>query len=106
MAHRAPVDRTQMGGGLPPHETVFDPRGPGDRERRKATLSEEGTPVEREKSTRDREHEVERYREAATLALDHLQWCITYLYGIRKGSIARALEKNRATIIERSGIHR
>jgi hypothetical protein len=60
----------------------------------------------REKSTRDREHEVERYREAATLALEHLQWCITYLYGIQKGSIARALEKNRATIIERSGIHR
>jgi hypothetical protein len=59
-----------------------------------------------EKSPRDREHEVERYKEAATLALEHLQWCITYLHGIQKGSIARALEKNRATIIERSGIHR
>jgi hypothetical protein len=92
---------------LATHESVFDPRGPGDREQNKTTLSEERTPVgSREKSTRDREHEVERYREAAALALDHLQWCITYLYGIRKGSIARALEKNRATIIERSGIHR
>ena len=60
----------------------------------------------REKSIRDKEHEAERYKEAATVALDHLQWCITYLYGIRKQSIARALEKNRATIIEGSGIHR
>jgi hypothetical protein len=54
---------------------------------------------------RHRGQEAERYRHAASLALDQLQWCISYLHGIRKSDIARVLAKNRATIIEqlRSG---
>lgn len=47
------------------------------------------------------ERETERYRDAAERALDQLQWCINYLYGIRKGRLASGLAKNRATIIDR-----
>ena len=49
----------------------------------------------RDKSVRDRAQEAERYREAAELALDHLQWCINYLYRIRKPTLARQLKRNR-----------
>ncbi len=49
---------------------------------------------------RNREQEAERYRHAASLALDQLQWCISYLHGIRKSDVARVLAKDRATIIE------
>jgi hypothetical protein len=42
--------------------------------------------------------EVARYREAARLALDQLDWCISYLRSIRKGQIARALAENRTAI--------
>lgn len=58
-----------------------------------------------DRGLRDREEDADRYRHAATLALDQLQWCVSYLHGIRKPKIARAVEHNRATIIERSGIH-
>jgi len=56
--------------------------------------------------TRSREEEAERYRHAASLALDQLQWCISYLQGIRKSDIARALARNRTTIIERYRLNR
>ena len=52
-----------------------------------------------EKSVRDRAREAMRYREAAELALDQLQWAINYLYRIRKSAIAERLERNREHIL-------
>jgi hypothetical protein len=52
-----------------------------------------------EKSVRDRARETKRYREAAELALDQLQWAINYLYRIRKSAIAERLERNREHIL-------
>jgi hypothetical protein len=52
----------------------------------------------RDKSVRDRAREAERYREAAELALDQLQWCIEYLYRIRKPTLAKGLKANREHI--------
>jgi hypothetical protein len=45
--------------------------------------------------------ETARYREAARLALDQLDWCINYLRTIRKGKIAGALAENRSAIARR-----
>jgi hypothetical protein len=56
---------------------------------------------QRETDRDDRNSELERYREAATRALDQLQWCIDYLYRVRKPDIARAIARNRAQILER-----
>jgi hypothetical protein len=53
----------------------------------------------REKSVRDRAREARRYREAAELTLDQLQWAINYLYRIRKSAIAERLERNREHIL-------
>ena len=47
-----------------------------------------------------RSGEAERYREAATSALEMLDWCIGYLVGIHKDSIASQLAKNRRYIRE------
>jgi hypothetical protein len=59
----------------------------------------------REPNGDDRErrldHEIERYRQAATSALDQLEWCIDYLYRVRKPDIARAIARNRNQILER-----
>lgn len=44
----------------------------------------------------------DRYREAAELAIEQLDWCINYLHRIRKHEIARALHRNRQTIVQRS----
>lgn len=52
----------------------------------------------RDKSVRDRAQEAERYRDAAELALDQLQWCINYLYRIQRPTLARQLERNREHI--------
>jgi hypothetical protein len=49
----------------------------------------------------DRERELQRYRGAATHALDQLEWCIDYLYRVRKPHIARAIARNRKQILER-----
>jgi hypothetical protein len=46
----------------------------------------------------DRESEVARYRRAAEETLNQLDWCVGYLYRIRKPRIARAVDKNRTTI--------
>jgi hypothetical protein len=43
---------------------------------------------------------VERYRQAATEALEMLDWCIGFLVGIRKESVAATLAKNRKHIRE------
>lgn len=53
----------------------------------------------REKSVRDRAREADRYREAAELALGQLQWCVNYLYRIRRPTLAASLERNREHIL-------
>jgi hypothetical protein len=53
----------------------------------------------RDKNDGDRAREAERYREAAELALEQLQWSINYLYRIRKPAIAERLERNREHIL-------
>jgi hypothetical protein len=47
------------------------------------------------------DRELERYREAATRALDQLEWCIDYLYRLRKPDIAKAIARNRMQIQDR-----
>jgi hypothetical protein len=47
------------------------------------------------------EREAERYREAANLALDQLDWCIDYLYRVKKADIARTIARNRKQIVAR-----
>lgn len=47
------------------------------------------------------DQQARRYREAAELALEQLDWCIAYLRRIRKPNIARALEANRREIARR-----
>ena len=42
--------------------------------------------------------ETDRYRQAATDALEQLDWCIGYLHGIHKTKISSQLAKNRAHI--------
>ena len=53
----------------------------------------------RETSVRDLTPEAKRYREAAELALDQLQWAINYLHRIRKSALAERLERNREHIL-------
>jgi hypothetical protein len=50
--------------------------------------------------------QAQRYQEAAEAALDQLDWTVSYLRRIRKPKIARALEANRAAIIERYRLNR
>ena len=45
--------------------------------------------------------EVDRYRRAATEALEMLDWCIGYLVGTHKEKIASQLAQNRAHIRRR-----
>jgi hypothetical protein len=42
--------------------------------------------------------EAERYKQAATDALEMVDWCIGYFVGSHKGNIASALARNRAHI--------
>jgi hypothetical protein len=48
--------------------------------------------------------DVERYREAAKLAIEQLEWVISCLYRLQKFNIAESLEKNRRTIVKRYGL--
>jgi hypothetical protein len=50
------------------------------------------------------EGEARRYRDAAVLTLDQLEWCIDYLHGIGKTSIARAVAHNRKQIMRQAGM--
>jgi hypothetical protein len=51
---------------------------------------------------RDRpQGEAQRYRKAAQLAIEQLEWCINYLHRIKRSRIADALAHNRKTIIKR-----
>ena len=51
---------------------------------------------DRDEATTD--EEIARYRRAAEETLDQLDWCVKYLYRIRKPQIARAIDKNQVTI--------
>lgn len=42
--------------------------------------------------------EATRYRKAAQLTLQQLDWCVTYLHSIHKNQIAQALAKNSSAI--------
>lgn len=44
---------------------------------------------------------TKRYRQAADRAIEQLDWVIGYLHQIRKHEIARALQRNRASIVKR-----
>jgi hypothetical protein len=57
----------------------------------------------REKTVQDRAREAKRYREAAELALNQLQWAINYLYRTGKSTIAERLERNREHILGELG---
>jgi hypothetical protein len=60
------------------------------------------TKTERSRSHRH-DDEVRRYREAAEETLNQLDWCVGYLYRIRKPEIAQVLERNRSSIRRRMG---
>lgn len=53
--------------------------------------------------SRRQDDELVRYRQAAEETLNQVDWCIGYLYRIRKPEIARALERNRRSIRRRMG---
>jgi hypothetical protein len=55
----------------------------------------------RDSARKQPRRQAARYQEAAEVALEQLDWCIDYLRKIRKPSIAKALEANRASIIKR-----
>jgi hypothetical protein len=61
------------------------------------------TSRESEDEDRELDRQTERYRRAALEALGQLEWCVDYLYGLRKADIARAISRNRTRIIERAG---
>lgn len=48
-----------------------------------------------------RSGDVDRYRQAATDALEMVDWCIGYMVGTHKNSIASQLARNRKYIRER-----
>jgi hypothetical protein len=45
--------------------------------------------------------EAARYRRAAEQTLDQVDWCVNYLYRIRKPRIAEAVQKNGSAIRRR-----
>lgn len=51
-----------------------------------------------------RDEKTARERKAAELALDQLDWCVTYFRSIRKTRISNQLARNRDEIIRR--LHR
>jgi hypothetical protein len=61
---------------------------------------------ENDSQRREREREAERYRRATIHTLEQLEWCIQYLHRIRKESLAEALARNRAKIIDRAQLFR
>lgn len=48
-----------------------------------------------------RDDEAARYRQAAQLALDQLEWCVDYFRTIRKVQISKSLARNHAAISRR-----
>jgi hypothetical protein len=59
------------------------------------------------RGSRDRtrpDERAERYRKAAQLTLEQLDWCIAYLQRIGKPLIARALRERRTAIAKNYGL--
>jgi hypothetical protein len=48
-----------------------------------------------------RDDEAMRYRQAAQLALDQLEWCVEYFRSIHKTSLSKQVAKSRAAIARR-----
>ena len=48
-----------------------------------------------------RDDDAARYRQAAQMTLDQLDWCVDYLRSIHKNRMAKQLARNRATIKRR-----
>jgi hypothetical protein len=48
-----------------------------------------------------KEEEASTYRRAADETLGQLDWCVNYLYRIRKPRLAAALDENRRSIRQR-----
>lgn len=48
-----------------------------------------------------RDDEAERYRKAAEMTLEQLDWCVEYLRGLRKTRISNQIAKNRSAIASR-----
>jgi hypothetical protein len=48
-----------------------------------------------------RSHDTERYRKAAHMTLDQLDWCVKYLRSLHKTKLSAQIEKNRAEIASR-----
>jgi hypothetical protein len=48
-----------------------------------------------------REDEAERYRRAAHMTLDQLDWCVEYLRRLGKRRISKQIAKNRSAIAGR-----
>jgi hypothetical protein len=48
-----------------------------------------------------RDNEAERYRKAAQLTLEQLDWCVEYLRSLRKTGISEQIAKNRSAIASR-----
>ena len=47
------------------------------------------------------DEEAVRYRHAALMVLDQLDWCVEYLRSIRKHQIADRIAQNRSAIMRR-----
>jgi hypothetical protein len=47
---------------------------------------------------------AERYRKAAQLAIEQLDWCINYMHRIQRPQIGDVLRRNRDTIVKRHGL--
>ena len=45
--------------------------------------------------------DADRYRKAADLVVEQLDWVIDYLHQLRKHELARALRRNRMSIVKR-----
>jgi hypothetical protein len=72
--------------------------------RRRSSGRAEGSTARNDDSRseiRSRQQEADRYRRAAEYALEQLDWAITYLQGIHKVEISRALARNRSLIRQR-----
>ena len=53
------------------------------------------------RGSRSSDRRADRYRAATDDVLQQLDWCIGYLYGIRKRAVSRALARNRDLIRSR-----
>jgi hypothetical protein len=48
-----------------------------------------------------RQSQAQRYRKAAELALEQLDWCINYMHRIHRPQIGQVLRRNRDSIRKR-----